>query len=79
METIVTDNADTQIFNIITVLATTALAFLLLLKLGIFIDNFRRELKYIKVEIARTDGGERRYWKHQKKKLWLSLIPFYRR
>lgn len=79
METIVTDNADTQIFNIITVLATTALAFLLLLKLGIFIDNFRRELKYIKMEINRSDGGERRYWKHQKKKLWLSLIPFYRR
>ena len=79
METIVTDNADTQIFNIITVLAATALAFLLLLKLGIFIDNFRRELKYIKMEINRSDGGERRYWKHQKKKLWLSLIPFYRR
>ena len=79
METIVTDNADTQIFNIITVLAATALAFLLLLKLGIFIDNVRRELKYIKMEINRSDGGERRYWKHQKKKLWLSLIPFYRR
>ena len=79
METIITDNADTEIFNIITVIAATALAFLLLLKLGIFIDNFRRELKYIKTEINRSDGGERRYWLHQKKKLWLSLIPFYRR
>lgn len=79
METILTDNADTEIFNIITVVAATALVFLLLLKLGIFIDNFRRELKYIKMEINRSEGGERRYWQHQKKKLWLSLIPFYRR
>ena len=42
-------------------------------------DTFRHELKYIKMEIRRSAGKERRYWLHEKKKLWLSLIPFYRR
>lgn len=43
------------------------------------IYNFKDELDYINMEICRTVGDERRYWKKEKKKLWLSLIPFYRK
>ena len=44
-----------------------------------YICNFKDELDYINMEIYRTVGDERRYWQKEKKKLWLSLIPFYRR
>ena len=52
--------------------------FLLLLLFGLasFINDFSRELKYINCEIQRTDGSERRYWIRQRRRLWLSLIPF---
>ena len=44
-----------------------------------YICDFKDELDYINMEIYRTVGDERRYWQKEKKKLWLSLIPFYRR
>ena len=43
-----------------------------------FFGEFTKELKYINTEIRRTDGRERKHWKKQKRKLWLSLLPFYR-
>lgn len=36
----------------------------------------RRTLRHIDMEISRTDGEERRYWRHKRKRLLLSLIPF---
>lgn len=39
---------------------------------------FTRELKYIEIEIERTEGREQKYWKKKKKKLLMSLIPFVR-
>ena len=44
--------------------------------LAMFFSDFSRELKSINMEIQRTSGGERRYWKRQRRRLWLSLIPF---
>ena len=44
-----------------------------------YICDFKDELDFINTEIYRTVGDERRYWQKEKKKLWLSLIPFYRR
>ena len=44
-----------------------------------YICDFKDELGFINTEIYRTVGDERRYWQKEKKKLWLSLIPFYRR
>lgn len=41
--------------------------------------EFRRELRHINLEIARTVGRERKYWRREKRRLWLSLLPFYRR
>jgi len=55
-----------------------AIFFLILLMFGLvtFINDFSSELRYLNNEIGRTTGGERRYWKRQKRRLWLSLIPF---
>ncbi len=49
---------------------------ILLFELVSFFSKFSQELKFIKSELKRTDGAEHRYWKKQKRKLWLSLIPF---
>jgi hypothetical protein len=40
------------------------------------IEATRRTLSHINMELSRTDGEERRYWKHKRKRLLLSLIPF---
>lgn len=49
-----------------------------LVALIIKITGFRRELRYIEREIARTEGSERSHWQRKKQKLWLSLLPSYR-
>ena len=72
-------NTESSIYTVLVVLIVLIIAFLLLLRLVMINDTFRHELKYIKMEIRRSAGKERRYWLHEKKKLWLSLIPFYRR
>ena len=41
-----------------------------------FINYFSQELKYLNSEIKRTSGSERAYWIRQRRKLWLSIIPF---
>ena len=41
--------------------------------------TFGQELRYIKCEIKRSSGAEREHWVHEKRRLWLSLLPFYRR
>lgn len=51
----------------------------LLVKFAMWINEFSKELRFLNNEIGRTDGEERRYWGAQKRRLWLSLIPFVRR
>ncbi len=46
-------------------------------RLALFIRSFRKELNYIEEELKRTTGAERERWKRARKRLWLSLIPFY--
>lgn len=41
-----------------------------------FLIDFSGELKYLKSEIERSSGHERKYWKKKRRKLWLSLLPF---
>lgn len=41
------------------------------------LHRFRRELRYINMEISRSSGRERVYWKNQKRLLWRSLLPFF--
>ena len=69
------NNPDTELWILVGIVAAIIL-FGLLVGLCIFINDFSHELRYINCEIGRTTGGERRYWKRQKRRLWLSLIPF---
>ncbi len=57
-----------------------AIFFLILLLFGLvtFINDFSSELRYLNNEIGRTTGEERRHWIRQRRRLWLSLIPFVR-
>lgn len=48
----------------------------LLVEMCLFVNDFLRELEYLNVEINRTKGDERRHWIRERRRLWLSLIPF---
>lgn len=39
---------------------------------------FYDELQKINIEIARTTGAERLFWRREKRRVWRLLIPFYR-
>ena len=54
------------------------LLFIFLLAFVFHMNDFVNELKYLNVEINRTDGKERKHWIRRRRKLWLSLIPFVR-
>lgn len=65
---------DVMIVGLVLVIALPIICYFV-----INICNFKDELDYINMEIYSTAGDERRYWQNEKKKLWLSLILFYRR
>lgn len=46
-------------------------------RIALFFRSFNKELRYINGEIERTVGGEQARWKRARKRLLLSLIPFY--
>ena len=48
----------------------------LLFGLAQFLNDFMSELRYLNNEIGRTDGEKRKHWIRQRRRLWLSLIPF---
>ena len=48
----------------------------LLVRFCLFVNDFSQELKYLNTEIKRTNGDARRHWIRQRRRLWLSLIPF---
>ena len=50
----------------------------LLIAFALWLNNFGKELKYLNSEIIRTDGREQRYRKRQRRRLWISIIPFVR-
>ena len=43
-----------------------------------FFNSFSSEWRYLNREINRTEGAERERWKRRKRKLLLSLLPFFR-
>ena len=49
----------------------------LAIRFSMFYRSFKKELDYINDEIKRTIGDEQARWKRSKKRLFLSLIPFY--
>ena len=69
------NNLDTELYWFIGIIATIILLSLLG-GLCLFINNFFSELKYLNMEIGRTEGAQRRYWIRKRRRLWFSLIPF---
>ena len=69
------NNPDTALYWLIGIVAAIIL-FGLLVGLCVFINDFSSELRYLNNEIGRTTGAERRRRIRQKRRLWLSLIPF---
>lgn len=63
---------------ILIALSVLILGSLLVYSITQSIIKFTRELHYLNSEIHRTFGAERIYWIRQRRRLWLSLIPFVR-
>ena len=68
-------NIDIRIIILIIVLCAIVVI-PMVIGFAIFLNNFSVELKYLNCEISRTKGKERQQWIHQRRRLWLSLIPF---
>ena len=69
----------TVIYDVLIALFIGVMLFLLILRLVFRLDSLKRDIKYVNMEIRRTRGSERKAWQREKRRLWLSLIPFYRR
>lgn len=65
--------------NVLLAIVVAFFAVLILVGLTMKINDFSHELKYLNTEIGRTEGAEREHWKREKRRLWLSLLPFFRR
>lgn len=63
---------------VIFAIAAVVLLILFVILIGLiqFSNEFITELQYLNSEIERTDGEERVYWISQRRRLWLSLLPF---
>ena len=69
------NNPDTELYVLLGIVAVFFF-FFLLFGLASFLNDFSHKLKYLNSEIMRTEGSEQRYWIRQRRRLWLSLIPF---
>ena len=65
--------------NVLLAIVIAFFAVVLLAGLTMKINEFSHEFDYFNGEIARTEGAKRECWKREKRRLWLSLLPFYRR
>lgn len=65
--------------NVLLSIVIAFFAVLILVALTMKINEFSHELDYLNREIARTEGAEREHWKREKRRPWLSLLPFFRR
>ena len=43
-----------------------------------FLNDFSQELRYINNEIGRSTGKEKEHWLRRRRRLWLSILPFFR-
>jgi len=69
------DNLSSELIFLIIITAVPLLCLILCVACK-FICIFSQELNYINSEIMRSEGQELKYWKKQRRRLWLSLIPF---
>ena len=70
-----TNNSNTELYLLICI-AAVFLLILAIVGLSMFINDFSSELKYLNKEIGRTEGADRKRFIRQRRRLWLSLIPF---
>lgn len=50
----------------------------LLFSLARLVTDFSAELRLLNIEINRSEGAEREHYLRQRRRLWLSLLPFVR-
>lgn len=68
-----------QVFDTAIVYLAFGCVFLLLAAWAIrWYFQFSQQLRYLNREIRRTHGEERKLWKRRRRRLWLSLLPFFR-
>ena len=70
-----TDKADSFVNFLICVIVVFFLV-LLMARLAVVLNDFKRELRLLNNEIMRTRGEERKYWLRRRRRLWFSLLPF---
>ena len=66
--------------GMVDLLIGVAIVMAIILVLAIFVPwlrDFRRELRYVNMEIERNTGRERERWIKRKKRLKLSILPFF--
>ena len=62
------------------IIVWVAIGLAVAIALGLFMPwlrDFRREMKFINMEIERTTGREQQHWIKRKKRLKKSILPFY--
>lgn len=62
--------------NVLGVLIAVFVLIGLAIWLARFVETFSKELRYLNMEIGRTEGRERMHYLRRRRRLWLSLIPF---
>ncbi len=69
------NKTDIMVWCLFGVIATIFLI-LALIRLVDFSKEFSATLYYLNMEIKRANGMDRSHWIRQRRRLWLSLIPF---
>ena len=62
--------------NFVIILVSIGIGCIALVVFAKWLLDFQAELRYLGNEIHRTEGREKMYWIHKRRKLWLSLLPF---
>lgn len=70
------NNQTDLLFNSLICIFAIIIILTVLGALSLFLTDFLRELRYLNKEIQCTAGEEREYWIRQRRRLWLSLLPF---
>lgn len=63
--------------NILLRIAVVLFLIISITHLAAKLNKFSCELDYINMEIRRATAERRKYWKRKRRRLWLSLLPFF--
>ena len=64
---------------VLLVIAALIFGTLFIARLVVKLSRFKHDLDIYNMEKSRTTGAERKHYKQERRRLWLSLLPFYRR